>query len=133
MMSIREKLDKIAPSATLFPELTQAEKETNRILVQIANRICSCRKELKETQAQFAQRFGVSQPMVCQWENGEYNYTIEKLVEILDQLHLRMDVTFRSTEMEEVIPVTSQYDSKKQRGKVDPPAGKNLDATLEAA
>ena len=47
--------------------------------------------------------------MVCQWENGEYNYTIEKLVEILDQLHLRMDVTFRSTEMEEVIPVTSQY------------------------
>ena len=44
-MSIREKLDKIAPSATLFPELTQAEKETNRILVQIANRICSCRNE----------------------------------------------------------------------------------------
>ena len=45
MMSIRETFDKIAPSATLFPELTQAEKETNRILVQIANRICSYRNK----------------------------------------------------------------------------------------
>ena len=45
MMSIREKLNKIAPSATLFPELTQAEKETNRILVQIANKICSYRNK----------------------------------------------------------------------------------------
>lgn len=64
----------------------------------------------------------VSQPMICQWENGEYNFSIETLVTVLDKLHLEMDLSFRPIEKREVIPEISRYadvkiESNKIQGK----------------
>ena len=53
-MSLRNKLNKVAKQKELFPELTNAQKETNRLLVLIANAICARRKERKQTQSQLA-------------------------------------------------------------------------------
>ena len=116
-MSLRDKLNKVATRAELFPELTNAEKEKNRLLVSIANAICFRRKELKSTQAQLAQMLSVSQPMVCKWENGEYNFTIETLATVFDKLKLKIDISFTPVEEAEVIPRISRYDVKPQRTK----------------
>lgn len=114
-MSLRNKLNKVAKQKELFPELTNAQKETNRLLVLIANAICARRKELKQTQSQLAQLLSVSQPMVCQWENGEYNFTIETLATVFDKLSLKVDISFAPMAIEKVIPEISRYDVKETR------------------
>lgn len=111
-MSLRNKLDKIAQQTELFPELTNSQKEANRLLVLIANAICARRKEMKQTQTQLAQLLSVSQPMVCQWENGEYNFTIETLTNIFDKLKMEINISFVPVSEKEVIPETSRYDVK---------------------
>ena len=111
-MSLRNKLDKIAQQTELFPELTNSQKEANRLLVLIANAICARRKEMKQTQTQLTQLLSVSQPMVCQWENGEYNFTIETLTNIFDKLKMEINISFVPVSEKEVIPETSRYDVK---------------------
>lgn len=103
-MSLRKRLDEISEPAELFPDLTNAEKETNRLLVEIAQQIQSRRKELNRTQKQLAEMLSVSQPMVCQWESGDYNFSIDSLVQVLDSLNLRIEVTFSSVEKDLTIP-----------------------------
>lgn len=39
-------------------------------------------------QQEFAEFMGVSQGMVSKWENGDYNFTIEKLAEIASKLDI---------------------------------------------
>lgn len=123
-MSLRNKLNSIANRKELFSELTNAQKETNRLLVLIANAICARRKELKQTQAQLAQMLSVSQPMVCQWENGEYNFTIETLATVFDKLSLKIDLSFEPLSIPKVIPEISRYDVKETR------AGKNYQGPI---
>lgn len=109
-MSFRERLDKVATPQNLFPELTNAQREANRILVTIANQISQRRRELQKTQSQLARLLSVSQPMVCQWESGECNFTITTLAEIFDKLNLKVDITFSSMDVDGVIPTMSQYE-----------------------
>lgn len=40
-MSLRNRLNKAAKQKALFPELTNAQKKMNRLLVLIANAICT--------------------------------------------------------------------------------------------
>lgn len=93
-MSKRAKLRQIAQAQELFPELSVAQKEANRLMVEIASRIFGRRKELGKTQAQMADLLGVKQPMVSQWEQGECNFTIESLTHIFSQLNLRIELSF---------------------------------------
>lgn len=114
-MSLRSKLSQISKPADLFPELSNAQKETNRLLVLIANAIHARRRELNQTQSQLANLLAVSQPMVCQWEKGEYNFTIETLATVFDKLKLKVDISFEPVETEEVIPQISRYDFRKPK------------------
>ena len=113
-MSLRKKLDEVAESAELFPALTNAEKEANRLLVEIAIQIQKRRKELHKTQRQLAYELSVSQPMVCQWESGDYNFTIEALSEIFDSLDMKIDLSF-SPIAEAIIPQVSDYQIAEKR------------------
>lgn len=112
-MSLRSRLDQIAEPADLFPELTNAQKETNRLLAAVSSQIYLRRKELGLTQTEFARRLSVSQPMVCQWESGEYNFTLENIAQILDELKLRIDFSVYEVESFNVIPKASQYECEK--------------------
>jgi len=124
-MSFRERLSKAAQPVDMFPELSRAQKETNRLLVTIANQIYSSRKKLKKTQTELAEQLLVTQSMVCQWESGECNFTIETLAEIFDGLGLKIALTFTDAENDGVLPVLSQYEelrkkpSKQTIGNVD--------------
>ena len=96
-MSIRDRLEKAATAVDIFPELSNAQKETNRLVVQIANQIYNRRKELGKTQIQLADSLNIKQPMVCQWESGDCNFTISTLAEIFDALGLKINITFSNT------------------------------------
>lgn len=111
-MSIRSKLKRAAKPAELFPELSNAQKETNRLLVLIANAIYARRKELNQTQSQLAKLMEVTQPMVCQWENGDCNLTIETIAAIFDKLRLKVDISFTPIEAEKSASPVCGYDPK---------------------
>lgn len=93
-MSKRSLINQLAQPQELFPELSVAEREANRLTVEIADQILSRRKELGKTQTQLANMVGVKQPMVCQWERGDCNFTIETLTDIFSHLDLRIELSF---------------------------------------
>ena len=109
-MSLREKLNQIAKPTDLLPELTRAQKECNRLLVAIANQIYTQRKALGKTQKQLAEQLSVTQSMICQWESGDYNFTIEAMTEIFDSLGLRIGLTFADAENDGVLPSLCRYE-----------------------
>ncbi len=117
-MSFRERISKAAQPVDVFPELSRAQKETNRLLVAIANQIYLRRKEQKKTQAELAKQLSVTQSMICQWESGDYNFSISSLAEIFDSLGLKINLTFSAIENDGVLPQQSRYEefeTKKQR------------------
>lgn len=108
-MSLRKKLDYIAEPADLFPNLTTSEKEANRLLVEIAQQIQKRRKELNKTQQQLAEAVSVSQPMVCQWESGDYNFTIETLATVFDSLNMKIDLSFTPVTENIIFSTINEY------------------------
>lgn len=93
-MGMKNKLDRISVEADLFSSLSAAQKMADRLLVTIALQISDRRKALGLTQAKLAKKMAVSQPMVCQWESGDYNFSIETLAQIFDALEMKIDFTF---------------------------------------
>ena len=81
-MLLSEKIRNIATPGDLFPELSAAEKKTDYILADIAVKIREKRKTMQMSQKEFAEFLGVSQSMVSKWEGAEYNFSIEKLVDL---------------------------------------------------
>lgn len=79
----------------LFAELTAEEKEVNKTIAQIALMIRKSRKKMGITQAELAEKCGVSQPMVCQWESAESAFPAETLVKIAQALGLKLEITFK--------------------------------------
>ena len=69
----------------------------SKISFQISKR----RVDMGMTQSDFADYMGVSQGTVSKWENGDFNFTIEKLADIackLDlELHMSMDAPATAT------------------------------------
>ena len=68
-------------------KLSASELAAADALSSIAVFITNARSDLKMTQTQFAKYMGVTQGMVSRWENGDYNFTIEKLFEIAEKLN----------------------------------------------
>ena len=87
-MLLNEKIRNIATPGDLFPELSETEKKTDRILADIAVKIREKRKSMNMSQKEFAKFLGVSQGMVSKWESADYNFTIESLVELFDKLNI---------------------------------------------
>lgn len=63
---------------------------------QIATAIASARIERNMNQKQFAEFMEVTQSQVSKWENGDSNFTIEKLCQIADKLDMELSVTLRN-------------------------------------
>lgn len=78
-------------SNSIFDTLSAAEKRTRKIMVTISIMISDERKRRRMTQKQFAEFMGVKQSLVSRWENGHYNFTIEKVVEIFEKLDLKLN------------------------------------------
>ena len=89
-MNIREKMRQVSEKVDFFPNLEASKKEANRLKVEISKIIYNKRKAMGITQADLAKKLGVKQPMVCQYENGEHNMTIETMASILSELSLRL-------------------------------------------
>lgn len=49
------------------------------------------RKKMKITQAELAEKIGVSQSAVCQWEIGFTKPTRQNMIEIAAALHCKVD------------------------------------------
>lgn len=108
-MTLREKLKNIAQPYDLFSDLTDAEKEIDHILVCIAHEIYQRRTDLNWTQKKLAEAMQVSQSMVCQWESGDYNFTVEKLVQIFDTLGLKLNISSSEKVFDVDQPVLAHY------------------------
>lgn len=81
-------------STGFFDELSEADRMAARLIAAVSNEIFRIRKKMGLTQDQFAKKLGVTQSMVSQWESGEYNFTIELMARIFQQLKTGVDIGF---------------------------------------
>ena len=78
--------------------VTSADLKSAIVLSDISLAIASKREELAMTQKEFAKYMGVSQSMVSKWEDGAYNFTIEKICEIFDKLKMDFDFSIKGSD-----------------------------------
>ena len=78
----------------LFGELSEADKIEGHLAVSIASAIFRNRKAKGFSQADLANRMGITQPMISQWESGECNISIESIAKIADALNLDVSIVF---------------------------------------
>lgn len=105
--ALRKKAQESKP-VDLFDLLTPADKDANRLIVEIALMIKSRRKDLGYSQDDLADILGISQPMVSQYESGNGNFTVETIAEICAALGMKMNVSFEDLNG---VPLT-QYTDK---------------------
>ena len=89
-MSVSSKIASAEISTWLIDELTEDERRVAEFIALIASSIQEQRRIQGLTQKQLAERLGVSQAMVSQWENGEENFTAATLVKISSALGLHL-------------------------------------------
>lgn len=63
-----------------------------RAVSQVTAAIIKERKRLGLDQKEFADKLGVSQSLVSEWENGNSNFTIKSLAEIAAKLDMCLDI-----------------------------------------
>ena len=89
-MKISNKIASAENNTWLIDVLSEDERKTAEYIALIAQSIQEQRRIQGLTQKQLAERLGVSQAMVSQWENGEENFTASTLVKISSALGLRL-------------------------------------------
>lgn len=62
----------------------------------VANLIFSERLKRGMNQKKFAQEIGISKALLSEWENGDYNFTLELITEIADKLGVKPSISFIS-------------------------------------
>ena len=87
-MTIQEKIKTAETNNWLSDALTDEEKRASELIAAIAVSVQQERRAQGLTQKEFAEKLGVSQSMVSQWENGEENFTVATLVKISSALGL---------------------------------------------
>lgn len=75
-------------SIDLFAELSETEKKQAKLRGLIAAAIEDKRHELNMSQTALAKKLCISQGMVSKLESTEYNMSIDKLIEILEDLDI---------------------------------------------
>ena len=80
----------------LYQEFPPYQILSDLLQAQIATAISTARIERNMNQKQFAEFMEVTQSQVSKWENGDFNFTIEKLCQIADKLDLECNVTLRN-------------------------------------
>ena len=86
-------------SKSIFDTLSPQEKRTQKIMVSISIMISDERKRRGMTQKELADCLGVNQAMVSRWESGQYNFSIQKVVEIFDKLDLKLNFELPKIEL----------------------------------
>jgi DNA-binding transcriptional regulator YiaG len=89
-MGISDKIANANINSWLTDELSDEELKAAEYIASIAQSIQKQRRTQGLTQKQLADRLGVSQAMVSQWENGEENFTVTTLVRISSALGLSL-------------------------------------------
>ena len=74
--------------------LSAADIVAASVKAKISSQISKWRISHQMTQAEFADFMGVTQSQVSKWENGDCNFSVEKLSDIACHLDLRLDVSF---------------------------------------
>lgn len=82
--------------SALYQDLPPYQVLSDLLQAQIATEISSARIERNMNQKQFAEFMEVTQSQVSKWENGDFNFTIEKLCQIADKLDLECSVSLRN-------------------------------------
>ena len=111
-MTFKDRIKDVAKHEDLLPELSSFEKKYGYIVAEIATRIKSKRKELGMTQKDFAKFLGVTQGMISKWEGAEYNFTIEKLVELYDKLNIMINIKEKRSKHDIIHYKTFIYDNQ---------------------
>lgn len=80
----------------MFDEfVTEENKKTSEILMKLSNEIIKCRLDMNMTQSEFAKFLNYSQSMISKIESEEYNFTVEKLVNIFSKLDKNIEITVK--------------------------------------
>ena len=101
-MTLREKIDNLPVNNSLFSSLSDAEKLYSKVVAHIAVKLIEERTKKGYTQKEFAGYMGVSQSMISKWESAEYNFSVEKLVEIFDKLDMELKVEIEPKKKEQI-------------------------------
>lgn len=80
---------------SLFCELTDEDILASEIRHLISKTITLHRISLNLSQAEYAQKIGVSQGMISRWESGDYNFTIDMLAKIAVKTGLNLSNPLR--------------------------------------
>lgn len=72
----------------LAKTMSKSDLKEVAIKLELADTIRQKRLEKRMNQSQFSKFMGVTQPMVSKWESGEYNFTIQTLLEISNKLKM---------------------------------------------
>lgn len=88
----------ILPVEELLQDLSATISSVDRqkidLLSQVSFAISKERIKRNLSQKEFAEFMGVSQSMVSKWENGDYNFTLETLVDIFFKLDKECHIDF---------------------------------------
>lgn len=88
-LPISALLEQMAEGISAQEILAAAQKAS------IAEQITSWRIQHGMNQTEFAKFIGTTQPTVSKWEDGNFNFTIEKLAEIACKLNLDLTISLR--------------------------------------
>ena len=87
-MGIRDKIASAEMNSWLIDALSEDERKAADFIALIARSIQEQRRIQGLTQKQLAEKLGVTQAMISQWENGEENFTVATLARISSALGL---------------------------------------------
>lgn len=90
------------PIGELFDLLTKdmntADVKKSLVLSSVSFEITKQRIKLGMNQTQFAKYLGVTQGMISKWENGDYNFTLNTLTDVMCKLGVDFDIQFKEKE-----------------------------------
>lgn len=80
-----------------FFEDVMTEDETKLALLKTKISVALLKERIRMDlgQHEFAKMLGVSQGLISRWEQGEYNFTLKKLVNIFSKLDIDIDIEFK--------------------------------------
>lgn len=78
--------------------LTPVQIVSSGINGSLSSAITIRRHELNLTQAELAEKMGRSQSTISKWESGDFDFSVELLVEIADALDLEADISLKKSE-----------------------------------
>lgn len=88
--------------------LTPADVLSAKLMSQISGAITSERLKRNMSQKDFAEYIDATQSLVSRWEKGNYNFSINKIADILTKLGLNADFKVCKSSVSEDDMVTSE-------------------------